>query len=738
MNKRRLLSALAVVLAISSGTAAVKACFIRSLQPVHVWLDHIEVTIKDRVAVKTYNCTFRNPNPEVVTGATCFMELEPGAQVDDMSVLVDGKEMKAEILDVEKAKEVFNDMVKRGGSPALLEYYGNQLIQTQVPKIAANGTVTVKLTYTTVLDKRGGMVRLQMLNTNPKASMQPLKSAGVNVKISSQEPIKNVYSPTHNVKIEEAEDCDVMITWSQEDYLPKHPFVLYYQVADEEVSASVLAHRELGEDGHFMVMLSPTIGSGAGQVTEDQILPKDVVFCVDSSGSMLEGNKMEQARAALKYCVESLRPDDRFNIVDFSTGVRVFKKDELMPVNNETRAAALQYVEKLAARGGTAIADALETSLSLLKDQGRLKMVLFATDGLPTIGEREPDGILTGVARHNKDDVRIFVFGEGFNVNTKLLDLLALNHRGEADYILPEEDIAQKISRFYDRVGSPIMTDLKLDFGDLEVADVFPQKIADIFRGEQVMVYGRYRGHGDHKLKLTGMVAGQTKTIEFDLKLPEYSENDQHAFVPRLWAGKKVDFLLNEIRRGGMENDELVKEVTYLAKLHGIITPYTSYLMAEDIVTGDGSVPGGPVANAKEQLLGRLKAAQAPAASEAGRADQVRDAKFAAESRRENDRGSAGAMYNQAEKALNASGKDGSALGAIRYIGARTFYKAGDDWYDSRYDGDQVAKDKIHHVKVRSDEYFSLLAQDARLAQYLALGNVVVQVGRDWYRFESE
>ncbi len=733
MNKRRFLAIAATLLAVTAGSAVVRACFMRSLQPVHVWLDHIEVTIKDQVAVKTYDCTFRNPNNVEITGATCFMELEPGAQVDNMSVLVDGKEMKAEILDVDKAKEVFNDIVKRGGSPALLEYYGNQLIQTQVPKIAANGTVKVLLTYTTVLEKRGGVVRLQMLNTNPKASMQPLKSAGVKVKITSTEPIKNVYSPTHNVKIGEAEDCDVMISWSQEDYLPKHPFVLYYQVADENVSAGVLAHRELGEDGHFMVMLSPTIGSGAGKVTDDQILPKDVVFCVDCSGSMLEGNKMEQARAALKYCVEALRPNDRFNIVDFSTGVRVFKQDTLVPVNDQTRAEALRYVEKLAPRGGTAIADALETSLGLLKEDGRLKMVLFATDGLPTIGEREPDGILQGVSKHNKQDVRIFVFGEGFDVNTKLLDLLAINHRGEADYILPEEDIAQKISRFYDRVGSPIMTDLKLDFGDLEVTDVYPRKIADIYRGEQVIVYGRYRGHGNHTLKLTGLAEGQSKTIDFEINLPEYSDNDKNSFVPRLWAGKKVDFLLNEIRQGGMQDQELIKEVTYLAKLHGIVTPYTSYLMAEDIATGSGATPG-----VQRQFLGKLEAASAPAADTTQRANQVREAKAASEARRDTDRGAAGRFYDQAEMALKAAGKDGSALSAIRYIGARTFYKSGNDWYDSRYDSEKVAEKDIKRIKVRSDEYFKLLGQDVRLAQYLALGNVVVQIGRDWYRVEAE
>ena len=218
-----------------------EACRMRLIQPVQVWLDHINVDITDQVAVKTYNCTFKNPNARTVVGGTCYMELEPGAQVDDMSVLVDGKEMKAEILDVEKAKQVFTDIVKNGGSPALLEYFGNQLIQTQVPRIAAGGTVTVKLTYTTVLKKRGDLIRLQMLNTNPKALMQPLKSASVTVNIKSSDPIKNIYSPTHEINIVEKKDWDVSIEWKKENYLPKHPFVLYYQTADEEVGASLVA-----------------------------------------------------------------------------------------------------------------------------------------------------------------------------------------------------------------------------------------------------------------------------------------------------------------------------------------------------------------------------------------------------------------------------------------------------------------------------------------------------------------
>ena len=169
-------------------------------------------------------------------------------------------------------------------------------------------------------------------------------------------------------------------------------------------------------------------------------------------------------------------------------------------------------MKNLAARGGTAIQSALELSLDHLKaDDERLKMIVFATDGLPTIGERNPTAILRAIAKKNQQDVRIFVFGEGFDVNTKLLDFLALDHRGEADYILPKENITQKISRFFDRVGSPIMTDLQVSFDGLQVQDVFPRKIPDVFRGEQVILYGRYNGHGKKTVRITGNVGGTKK-----------------------------------------------------------------------------------------------------------------------------------------------------------------------------------------------------------------------------------
>ncbi|MCA9116518.1 MAG: VWA domain-containing protein [Planctomycetaceae bacterium] len=741
----------AIALLLTAVPESASACFMRSPQPVQVSMDHISVDVVNNVAVKTYHCTFRNPNGGAIVGGTCYMELEPGSQVDNMSVLVDGRETQAEILDVDQARKVFEDIVKSGGSAALLEYFGNQLIQTKVPRVPAGKSVTVRLQYTTVLKERDGLVRLQMLNTNPKTLMQPLDSASVTVNFRSDRPLKNIYSPSHEIKFVEREGWDVSIEWKEENYLPKHPFVLYRQVGGEAVGASLVAHRELDEDGTFMLLLSPTLGNGAGQITDSQILPKDVVFCIDTSGSMLQGGKMDQARAALEYCVKTLRPGDRFNIVDFSTAARSLSDTGLLTLDETSRAKAQKYVAQLRPLGGTAINDALLLALKQLRAEDsrpeagssetearRLKMIVFATDGLPTIGERDPEAILRNVAKQNTDDVRIFVFGEGFDVNTKLLDFLAFSNRGDTDYILPDEDITKKISRFFDRVGSPIMTDVQITFDGLETRDVFPARVSDMYRGEQIIVYGRYTGHGRKTVNISGNVAGSRRTFSYELDFPEYSEDDKASFVPRLWAGSKVDFLLSELRTSGMEDKELVEEVTRLAKRYGIVTPYTSFLMTDDVVTESNDALAARFGR-RASALARTAAPGAPAQA------QVEQAKQENEFRRKNQKSGGVAALDEAAEAFSdrdlkageglASGKKLSSLEQIRSIGTRTYYQRGTDWYDSRF---ELAKmPEVQEVVVGSEEYIELLRKHPRFAKHLALVNAYVEIEGQWYRFRE-
>ncbi|MCG8584939.1 MAG: VIT and VWA domain-containing protein [Pirellulales bacterium] len=708
-------------------TQEADACFVRSPQPVQVWLDHIDVKITDQVAVKTYDCTFLNPNPRAVVGGTCYMELEPGARVSDLVVVVNGKKSAAEILDVKRSNKVFTEIVETGGSPALLEYFGNQLIQTKVPNIPPRGTVTVKLQYTTVLDSRNGLVRLQMLNTNPKADLKPLKKASVRVAIDSKTPLKNVYSPTHPIKIVEDTKHDVVVEWSEVNYLPQAPFVLYYQTAKERIAASLLTHREHDEDGYFMLMLSPTIGSGNGAIDDTDILPKDVVFCVDTSGSMLHNGKMQQASEALTYCLENLRDGDRFNVVDFGTGLRQFQEGTLATADDATRRRALRYVEEMRPRGGTAIDEALKSSLEMLNQGDRLKMIVLITDGRPTIGERSPEAILKKMRDRNKQDVRVFAFGAGHDVNTRLLDFLAVDHRGEAEYVLPKENIADKISGFYDRVGSPILTDLGVEFEGIRTFDVFPRKVRDVYRGEQVILYGRFRGEGKRTVRLTGKAGASAWSSEYTLDFPGVTPDDRQGFVPRLWAGEMVDYLLDQIRNDGMDNTELIKEVTRLAKRHGIVTPYTSFLMVADTCNQPLAQQVAAFnSRNNSSIAGGLGAANWGKAAVENSWKQSRYKSGRARS------GNATFMYQQAADGLAQEKRRVQTMAAIRYVGSRTFYNSGGVWYDSRFDNTQ--KSKLQTVNVGDANYMKLLTEKPNSAKYLSQGNVVVNIDGQWYR----
>lgn len=724
-----LLLAISAILVAAILVSHASACFVRSPQPVQVWVDHVEIEIVDGVAVKTYDCAFLNPNKNAVVGGECYMELEPGARVSSMSVVVNGKKVEGEILDVKRANKVFEEMVKENKSPALLEYYGNQLIRTKVPRIEPGKTVKVKLQYTVVLDLKDDLVRIQCLNTNPKADMKPLKEASVRVKIKSKTPLKNVYSPTHEIKIVEEPDWDVIAEWSQKDYLPTHPFVLYYQLAEQPIGATLLAHREPGEDGHFMLMLSPTLGDGPGAVQERDILPKDVIFCVDSSGSMLEGKKMEQARSAIKECLGLLRRGDRFNIVDFGTGVRTLQREGLLPADETSIDKAERYADKLAPRGGTAIDEALSRSLELLgDDSGRLKMILFATDGKPTIGERSPEAILARMQKRDQAEVRLFTFGQGYDVNSQLLDFLAFNHRGVSEYVLPEEDLQAKITKFFGRVGSPLMTDVTFEIVGVETYDVFPSTIADVHKGEQIVIFGRYKGQGAHTVRITGYSGDKQSKYEYVVALPQESTDEKQAFVPRLWAGQKVDALLNEIRKRGKESPELESEVTYLAKRYGVVTPFTSFLMVEETVND---------VHAKQvrHFSGRLRNEGNLLANQTGKIAVTNAWRQANNRALYQGNGGGQQFYNDAQLALQQEGRGDQALAAVRYVNNRCFFNQRGVWYDSRFD--DTKQPKVQNVVVGSKTYLELLHQNPKLAPYMAQGDVVVEAGGNWYRFES-
>ncbi len=729
-----LLAAMLVPVLVGAVAPSAQACFCicYPYRPLQVWEDHVEVVIRDQVCTKTYRVVFYNPNSHGVQGATVYMELERGAKVENLVVSWGNKRLRADVLEAEEAKKLFEEALKKGVSPAVLESYGKNLIRIQVPRVGPGAKVQLELSYTTVLESQNGLVRLQLPNTKPKGLVSPIQHASVRVKLFSSRPIKNVYSPTHPIRFEESDEADLVVLWDEKEVLPQHAFVLYYQQDPSPVGATLLAYRELDEEGYFLLMLSPTLGR-QGEQLRRRVLPKDVVFCVDTSGSMLQEGKMEQAREALRYCLKHLRPQDRFNVVQFNTRVKQFRPG-LVPANKENVEAALAYVDSLRARGGTAMAEALQRSLAMLEEQKpqRVRMIFFSTDGYPTIGLRDPDKLLRQFTKANAHGVRLFVFGQGMDVNARLLDLLALQNRGAAEYLLPQENLAQKIRHYFDRVGAPLLTSVQVEFDSAaQVADVFPQKLPDLFYGQQLIVVGRYRGVGPARIKLRGQGPQGVQELEYRVEFPEFTEEEHLAFVGRIWAGHKVDALLAELRAQGKPDQKLIDQITYLAKRFGIVTPYTSMLLAQGPQLPQGGRPAPvPLAGAlRRQVQEQLQ--QDRAAAGAAKAAQFHNARVLnAMRQRLADQGAAAAFDLAASELAETKTGRKVASAPIQQVGGVTFFNRQGTWYDNRFPG---GKTSVKQVRIGSPEFFQLLRRKPKLARILALGNVVLQIDGVWY-----
>jgi len=486
----------------------------------------------------------------------------------------------------------------------------------------------------------------------------------------------------------------------------------------------------------FLLTVTPKV-----KIEADKVIKKDIIFVCDTSGSMMGDGKIEQAKKALKFCVRSLNKGDRFNIIAFSGDVRHFKK-AFVERSNESLNEADDYIGSMRAVGGTAINDALLAALEVAKSAKNVPMIIFMTDGNPTIGEQNVKTILKNISTINKTKCRLFVFGVGYDVNTKLLDLLAEENHGVREYVKPKEDIEVKVSAFYTKVANPILSDVAVDFGDAAVEQVYPRKLPDLFHGSQLTMLGRFRKPGEYKVKLTGRAGGEAKTFTYTVKFQDTKADD---YLPRLWALRKVAFLLDEIRLHG-ENKELIAEVTRLGKLHGIITPYTSFLVVEE------GAPVSPMVRREMEAAGE-DARRTFAAKETG-AGAVHDS--AAIARSKSGVGPArpaqsvfgmqrsgklrGGRYS-GMKAADADDKFDAELREavkkiVRQVGAKTFYvKADGLWTDSAYEKKDAAK--IKDVKLWSDAFYKLVKKHPELGKFLAdTQKLIIVIDGEIYRIQ--
>jgi Ca-activated chloride channel family protein len=549
-----------------------------------------------------------------------------------------------------------------------------------------------------------------------------VEQLSVSVDVNGTSPIAAVYSPSHQVAVSRQSETSFRAGFEMVNAVATQDFTLYYGVASDTVNVNLLTYKEsAGADGYFLLLVQPPL-----TVDEAAIQPKDVILVIDQSGSM-QGQKWTQAQAAAAYVLEHLNPQDRFNVVVFSTGFRQYAA-ALQSADKAND--AVQWINSLYAEGGTDINIALLTALDMV-DVERSATILFMTDGQPSEGVTDIEGIIANAREAARPNARIFTFGVGDDVNTLLLDSVAQGFSGATAYVRPTQRIDEEMASLYTKISSPVLSDVALDFGGVLTELQYPHQVTDLFAGEQLILVGRYRqGAEDVTISLSGSVKGQATTFAFeDLTFRDNAGGE--SFIARLWAQRRIAELLDQIRLKG-ENPELVESVVSLSVRFGIITPYTSFLIEEDdILSQQGRTraleeaeasfeamaadqSGSSAVDAASGIQSLRSANAAPAPMVAVPATQSASSPGGMGGGGMDMDGSEDAYFGYAEK---------PSTNAIQTVGDKTFIQLSGVWTDTEFKPDTMTTEKVVFL---SDEYFDLLDSIPALGSYFALGDRVI------------
>jgi len=668
---------------------------------------NVNVKIDETISETEVDQTFYNPTNRTLEGNYLF-PIPRGAVIKNFTMFINGVETKAELLDANKAKQIYEDIVRKQLDPALLEYNGCDLFKVRVFPIEPRSDKRIKISYTEVLNKDMGTVEYIYNLSGKKFSSLPVKNLTINLEIRSKNEIKNIYSPTHKLEIIKKSKNFVLVSYEDVDIKSNNDLKLYYDIDDRKMGVSLLTHKEKDEDGFFLLNITPSIDFNQNEVEE-----KDVTFVFDSSGSM-SGKNLSQAKEALKFCINNLDTKDRFDVIRFSTEAEaLFGK--LTDVNRQTREKSSLFIDKIEAIGGTNMEDAFKLALSNNDNTERLHLVVFITDGKPTIGETDENLLIKSIKNLNKDKIRIFTFGIGYEINTHLLDKITNLTKAYSSYILPEENIEVKISNFFLKVKSPVLTDIKLTIKDgIKISKIYPKEIPDLFRGSSVNLLGIYEGNGDTEVILEGNVG--KKRLQFNNKFNFTNEKTKNDFIPKLWATRRVGYLL-ELIRLNKEEKEIVDEIVYLSKKYGIVTPYTSYLILEDQIRQDPRrIMGNDFEIFKKDEVNKM----------------YDTSKKSYDTMRQEKSGKNGVMASRELQDLNMVNnleeqqrQNFINISNYKNIHNRIFYQDNKYWVDAKINSKDKKERVVIRVQFASEKYFDLIKQNDEIGGYLSLGKNV-------------
>lgn len=633
-------------------------------------LKHTDVTIEIAGFLARAQVTqqFENPYHDKIEAVYVF-PLPQRAAVDDMTLKVGERVVRAAIKRREEAQAIYEAARTKGHVAGLLDQERPNIFTQSVANIMPGERVTITISYVELLNYEEGSYELVFpmvvgpryipgtptgkqsggwapdTNQVPDASRitPPVTRPGtrtghdiaLEVMLDAGVPIESLGSPSHGINVARPAANRAVVRLQNKAEIPNKDFILQYGVAGRKIEDAVLTHRN-GKDGFFTLILQPP-----DRVSPAEVAPKELVFVLDTSGSM-SGFPIEKAKETMKLALEGLYPQDTFNLITFAGDTHILFP-EPVPATKDNLRKALAFLESRSGSGGTEMMKAIRAALAPSDSQRHVRIVCFMTDGY--VGNDME--IIAEVQQH--PNARVFSFGIGSSVNRFLLDKMAEYGRGEVEYVGLKDDGSAAARRFHERVRNPLLTDLSVDWGGLSVTEVYPKRLPDLFAAKPVVLTGRYPASGKGVVRLRGKAAGRDVVREIHVELP--ATEPRHEVLSTLWARTRIDDLMGQDYHGiqqGTARAEVREAITQLGLDYRLMTQFTSFVAVEELTITDGGQPrrvdvpvempegvsyegvfGGGEAELKQSRLGASAAPQAARewySRKMGRAEGLADA----------------------------------------------------------------------------------------------------------------
>ncbi|MBP6822427.1 MAG: TonB family protein [Acidobacteria bacterium] len=581
-------------------------------------LKHTEVKaeISGSLARTTVTQEFQNPFNDKIEAVYVF-PLSANAAVDDMTMVVGDRTIKGKIRRREEARQIYEAAREAGQIASLLDQERPNIFTQSVANIAPGATVKVTISYVEALKYEDGAYEFvfpmvvgpryipqpstqnsapdtsqidtsQIPSSVPDASRitPPITPEGtrtghdisIEVKLDAGVPIDSLNTKAHEIEEQRVNAHSAIVRLKDQNTIPNKDFVLRFDVAGKKIADAMMTHR--GQSGGFFtLMLQPP-----ERVTVADVSPKEIVFVLDTSGSM-NGFPIEKAKEAMKLAIDGMNPQDTFNLITFAGDTHVLFPQPA-PATPENLKRAQDFLASRQGSGGTEMMKAIKTALEPSNSQDHLRIVCFMTDGF--VGNDME--IVGEIQKH--PNARVFAFGIGSSVNRFLLDKMAEQGRGEVEYVSLQDDGSAAAKRFHERVRNPLLTDIRVEWGGLPVADVYPKRIPDLFSAKPLVLTGRYTGGARGVVRLIGRVGAQTFTRDIPVELPE--SQSEHDVLGTLWARTRIDDLMSQDYSGiqnGSPKDDVEEAITQLGLEYRLMTQFTSFVAVEEMTITEGGQP---------------------------------------------------------------------------------------------------------------------------------------------------